>query len=697
MSAARRLLAAAHPPRARQHPRRRSLHGDERVDEYAWLRERDNPRVLAHLHAENAHEQAWLAPHAALERQLFREMRSRMAENDDSVPWRYRGYWYQERYRRGQQYPSYWRWPDAPGARARRLLDLNTLAAGREYLDVGEMEVSPDNRLLAYSLDETGALDYTLHLLDLKSQRVRRWKRLNTDSIAWSADSAHLFYVTKDAAKRAHRVWRAEVGGNGSAPDVLIYQEEDERYWVDVSTTLDGRYIVITSQASDTTELRVIDAHQPTAAPRTVLRRKRGREAQIAHREGIFFLVINDTGPQFRLISVDAKHPLTAAPREWVAHRESVTLEELEVFSQHLVLVERHRGVCRLRIYSFAQRRWHTVAFKEKVYTVDLGVNAEFDTPWLRLDYTSMVTPPRVIDYHMAQHRQVLRKQQSVGGGFDARRYACTQITARAADGTRVPISLVWRRGATARLPRHRPLLLEGYGAYGIPNDVYFSSTRLSLLDRGVVVGIAHVRGGGDGGRPWYDAGKLAHKMNSFSDFVACARTLIRTGWTQPDRLIIEGGSAGGLLVGAAANLAPELFAAVVAEVPFLDVLNTMLDPTLPLTVGEYLEWGNPHRRRDYAVIRAYSPYDNLRAAAYPAMYLRTSLYDSQVPYWEAVKYAARLRRLRTNEAPVLVAIHMAAGHAGSSGRYDALRERARTLLFMLLRWQQRLTPPSTA
>lgn len=684
-------------PQASQHPRKLLHHGELRIDEYAWLRQRDNPRVLAHLRAENAYEQAWFGPHAAIERQLFGEMRARIAENDDSVPWRYRGYWYQERYRRGQQYPSYWRWADRPSARPRQLLDLNKLALGHEYLDLGEMEVSPDNRLLAYSLDHTGALDYTLQVLDLSTARLRHWKRHHTASIAWSADGSRLFYVTKDAAKRAYRLWRADMSTRGSHHDVLLYQEDDERFWVDVCATLDGRYIVLTSQASDTTELRVIDAINPDSALRTVLRRKRGREAQLAHRDGSFFLLINDTGPQFRLISVQASRPRIADAREWVAHRAKVTLEEVEVFSQYLVLTERHRGVCRLRIYSFARQGWHSVKFDEPVYTVDLGVNAEFDTPWLRLDYTSLVTPARVIDYHMGRRQRRTRKQQPVGGGFDARRYTCTQIMARSPDGTRVPISLVWRPDVAGRVPRQRPLLLEGYGAYGIPNDVYFSSTRLSLLDRGVVVGIAHVRGGGDGGRPWYDAGKLSQKMNSFVDFVACARTLIRAGWTQADRLIIEGGSAGGLLVGAATNLAPELFAAVVAEVPFVDVLNTMLDPKLPLTVGEYLEWGNPTKRRDYAVIRAYSPYDNLRAAAYPAMYLRTSLHDSQVPYWEAVKYAARLRRLRTDDKPVLVAIHMAAGHAGSSGRYDALRERARTLLFMLLQWQRSLTPQSIA
>ena len=687
----RALLEA---PRAARRPVKTTRHGDVRVDEYAWLRERDNPEVLSHLRAENAHTEAWFEPLQALRAGLYDEMLARIQEDDDTVPWREHGWWTTQRTAKGQAYATYWRWRDgADPYTAQAVLDLNVLADGKPYLDLGVFEVSPDGHWLAYSLDETGGLDYTLYIKDLSSGAVLARTWLDTDSVVWAQDSQTLFYVTKDEAKRTHRLWRHHLGQATDQPDTLVFEERNELFWVDVSKTRDDRWVVVGSHSKDTSELRVIDAHRPQGRMRIVVPRRKGREASLDHGHGQFYLLLNDTGPHFRLVTVDAKRPDLQQAVEQVAHRPDVMLEDVDVFSHHLVLSERDRGVQRLRVYALDTGQDHVVSFDEPVYAAEGSINAEFDTATFRFEFTSLVTPHTVYDYDMDTRALTLKKRQPVLGGFEASRYESTQITATAADGTAVPVSLVWRKDL--RQPgQAQPLLLEGYGAYGIPNDVYFSSTRLSLLDRGVVVALAHVRGGGDLGRTWYDAGKLAHKMNSFTDFVACAEALIQQGWTQPQQLIIEGGSAGGLLMGAVANLRPDLFKAAVAEVPFVDVLNTMLDDTLPLTVGEYLEWGNPNRRADYRIIRSYSPYDNLRAAAYPAMYLRCGLHDSQVPYWEAVKYAARLRDVKTDDHPVLVSVDLEAGHAGASGRYDALKERAQTLAFMLDQWG-RLTPPS--
>ena len=707
-------------PIAARHPVVTRRHGDTRIDDYAWLRERDNPEVQAHLRAENAHTQAWfahweaqevakgvaqgVAQEAPLRQRLYHEMLARIQEDDESVPWREHGWWTTQRTAQGHAYPSYWRWKDgADASSAELVLDLNELAQGKPYLDLGAFEISPDGRWLAYSLDESGGLDYTLRLKDLHtgSHDARTWA--DTDSVAWAQDSQTLFYVTKDEAKRTHRVWRHRLGQPPDQPDVLVFEERNELFWVDVSRTRDGAWIVVGSHSKDTSELRVINARKSGSRMRVIVPRRKGREASLDHGHGQFHLLLNDTGPNFRWVSVDARRPDLQRAQERVAHRPQVMLEDLDVFAHHAVLSERDAGVQRLRVFDLRTGADHTVAFDEPVYSAQGSINAEFDTSLFRLEYTSLVTPHTVYDYDMAGRSLTLRKRQPVRGGYEPSAYASLQLMAQAPDGTSVPVSLVWKPGVTQASqqssgsdlgsvcesppPHPRPLLLEGYGAYGIPNDVYFSTTRLSLLDRGVVVALAHVRGGADLGRTWYDDGKLDRKMNSFTDFIACAQASVDRGWTTHAQLIIEGGSAGGLLMGAVVNLRPDLCRAVVAEVPFVDVLNTMLDDSLPLTVGEYLEWGNPQRKADYATLRAYSPYDNLHRAHYPAMYLRCGLHDSQVPYWEAVKYAAKLRTLKTDEHPVLVSIDMEAGHAGASGRYEALKERAQTVAFMLAQW----------
>jgi len=671
-------------PQAVRKPKDVSVHGDPRIDDYHWLRERESPQVLAHLKAENEHAEAWFAPHNAFQARLYAEILARIQEDDEAVPYRKGDWWYASRTAKGRQYVSYVRRRGTPDGPEQVLIDMNELAADKPFLQLGVLAVSPDARLLAYSLDETGALDFTLYVKNLETGAALPVKIEKTDAAVWANDNATLFYLTKDEAKRTARVWRHTIGQSGA--DTLVWEDRDERFWVNLSKTLDQRYVVIGSDSKDTSELRAIDADRPASRMRIVLPRRKGREAALEHRDGRFYLLLNDTGPNFRLVSVPAAKPDLAQATELIAHRADVMLEDVDVFARHMVISERDRGVQKLRVWDFASGQSHHIAFDETVYSAHAKHNAEFDTDSLRFAFVSLTTPETTYDYDMRTRTLTLKKRQPVLGGYDPRQYESRQIQARANDGTLVPVSLVWRKDRR-RDGVPQPLLLDGYGAYGISNDVYFSTSRVSLLDRGVVVALAHVRGGADLGRTWYDQGKLAQKMNSFTDFIACAEALIEQRWTTPRQLIIEGGSAGGLLMGAVTNLRPDLFKAVVAEVPFVDVVNTMLDETLPLTVGEYLEWGNPKKKADYQVIRAYSPYDNLKPQAYPAIYLRTSLNDSQVPYWEAAKYAARLRTLKTDDEPVLLSVNLDAGHGGASGRYDALHERAQTLTYMLVQW----------
>ncbi len=680
------MLSTMKAPIPARKPHDVSIHGETRIDDWFWLRHRDDPEVIAHLHAENAHTETWFAPHAGLKQQLYDEMLARIQEDDDDLPWRKNGWWTWSRTATGRQYETWLRRRDEPGAPEEVLLDLNALAEGKPFLQLGAFDVSPDARLLAYSLDETGALDYTLRVRDLASGQDLPLAIAQTEDAAWGNDSRTLYYLTKDEAKRTHRIWRHRLGDG--TPDELLYEETDELFWLGLGKTRDERWIVVSSGSKDTTELRVIDADDPAAAPRVVLPRQSGIEMSLDHRHGRFYLLANDSGRNFRLVETAADAPSLQTARELIAHRDDVMLEDIDLFERWMVVQERDRGTLKLRVFEWVDgawgRDWH-IPFDETVYSAGGDVNAEFASDVYRVAYTSMVTPHSILDVDLRSGERTLMKRQPVLGGYDPALYDSTQIMARSADGTEVPISLVWKR--RWRMGQPQPLLMYGYGAYGIPVDPYFSSSRLSLLDRGVVFAIAHVRGGGDRGRRWYDDGKLASKPNSFTDLVACAEALVAQGWTTPAQLIIEGGSAGGLLVAAAANLRPDLFRAVVAEVPFVDVVNTMLDESLPLTVGEFLEWGNPKEPHHYAVIRSYSPYDNLREAAYPAMYLRAGLNDSQVPYWEAAKYAAKLRTLKTDDEPVLLSVNMDAGHGGASGRYDALAERAEVLAFMLAVW----------
>ncbi len=666
-----------------------SVHGDRRIDDYYWMRDRNDPRTLPYLEAENAYAQAWFAPHAALKEKLYQEMFGRIQQDDDSVPYRKHGWWYSTRVFKGEQYAHHVR-RRAVGADRRfdptgsdeTMLDLNAMARGKPFLALGLRSVSLDATLLAYSVDFTGGRDYVLHVRDLASGRDDAWSAAEVAAAVWGSDSRTLYYVTMNEAKRANRLWRHVVGGE--APDSLLFEEKDELFDLDVAKTRDDRYVLLTSESKDSSEVRVIDADAAPAAfaMRTVFARRSDVEYHLDHRDGSFFVRINDTGRNFRLVKVDAAKPDLAHAEELIAARDRVMLDDLDLFAGHLVVTERVDGNLQLRVLDLGSGGEHTVAFDEPAYSVHTRDNAEFESASLRFAYTSMTTPTSTFDYDLVTRERVLKKRQPVPG-YDPALYRSERMTATAADGTSVPISLVYRRDM--KRDGAQPLLLYGYGSYGLALDPTFSQTRVSLLDRGVVFALAHVRGGGDLGRTWYEAGKMAKKKTTFSDFIACAESLVARGVTTPSMLAIEGGSAGGLLMGAVVNLRPELFKAVVADVPFVDVINTMLDETLPLTTSEFVEWGNPKRPEEYAWMRAYSPYDNLKPGAYPAMLVRSGLNDTQVAYWEPSKYVARLRSLKTDANPLLFKINLEVGHGGASGRFNALREIAEDDAFVLV------------
>jgi oligopeptidase B len=559
------------------------------------------------------------------------------------------------------------------------LLDLNEMARGHDYLSLGAWAVSDDGELLAFSTDTTGFREYTLHIKDLRTGLVRAEAIERTGPVAWARDRHVLFYAVEDHAKRPHRVFRHALAGG---PDALVYEEADERFRVDVGRTRSRDWLVLGSASHTTSEARVLRADDPEGEWRLIAPRRQGHEYDVDHHGSLFYIRTNDRGRNFRLVTAPVAQPDEAAWTERVPHRDDVMLEGAELFRGHCVLLERASGLPRFRVGDLERGTWHDVAFPEPAYSASPGVNAEFDTTLFRYRYESFITPPSVFDHDMESRASTLLKEHPVLGGYDRTQYASERLFATAPDGVRVPVSVVYRR-PEAR-DGTRPLLLNGYGAYGYPLPVTFSSNRLSLLDRGVVFAMAHVRGGGEMGKRWHDDGRLARKRNTFTDFIAVAEHLVARGCTSPDRLVAEGGSAGGLLMGAVANMRPDLFAAVVSHVPFVDVVNSMLDEDLPLTVGEYEEWGDPRNREEYDYIKTYCPYSNLEAKAYPAMLVKTSFNDSQVMYWEPAKYVARLRRLKTDDNTLLLKTNMAAGHHGASGRYDRLREIAFDYAYVL-------------
>jgi len=607
-------------------------------------------------------------------------MLARIKETDESVPYRRHGYWYYQREVQGLQYPIYCRRKGSMQAPEEVMLDVNELAKGHAFTSVGLIDVSPDASKLAYTVDFTGFRQYTLHVKDLAAGELLRDTAARVTSTAWAADARTLFYVEEhETTKRSYRLHRHSLGEPSA---VLVYEEADELYDIGVGDTRSEKYIVLGITSKDTSEMRVLRADDPADELRVIEPRRAGHEYYLDHHGDEFFIRTNDKARNFRLVRAPAASPSSANWKQVVAHRPLVMLEEVDCFRDFWVMLERDKGLLKLRVTDFASGESHFIAFDEEVYSAHPGANHEYDTATLRFVYESLVTPRSWYDYDVAARTRTLLKRQPVLGGYNPDDYASKALTAVAKDGTRIPISLVYRKRLRGK--GAQPLLLYGYGSYGIPIDPWFSPSRISLLDRGVIYAIAHVRGGGERGRTWYDAGKLLQKKNTFTDFVACAESLVRRHYTARDKLVIQGGSAGGLLVGAVLNLRPDLFKAAVMQVPFVDVVTTMLDASLPLTVGEYLEWGNPNEERFYRSMRSYSPYDNLKTRSYPAILVETSLNDSQVMYWEPAKYVAKLRTLKNDRNPLLLKTIMEAGHGGASGRYDALKELSFTYTFVL-------------
>ncbi|HUL96145.1 MAG TPA: S9 family peptidase [Usitatibacter sp.] len=671
---------SATPPVAAKHTVTSTHFGEALVDDYGWLRDKGNPAVTEYLEAENRYTHEVMKPLEGFRDKLYREMLARIQETDESVPYPRHGYWYYQREVEGLQYPIYCRRKGSMEAPEEVILDVNELAKGHAFTSVGLMDVSPDSARLAYTVDFTGYRQYTLHVKDLASGALASETAPRATSLAWAADSRTLFYVQEDeVTKRSNHLRRLTLGEPG---DALLYDERDEQYDITVGDTRSEAFVVLTSTSKDTSEVRVLRTSDPQGEFRLVEPRHPGREYYVEHHGDEFLIRTNDKGPNFRLARAPVADPARKNWRQVVEHRPHVMLEDVYAFRDFWVMVERDKGLIRLRFTRFADGESHYLAFDEAVYSAHPGANYEYDTPRFRYVYESLVTPRSWYDYDVPARTSALLKRQPVLGDYDPSDYQSEALTAVAKDGTRIPVSLVYRKSLRTKDPQ--AMLLYGYGSYGIPLDPWFSTARISLLDRGMIFAIAHVRGGGDRGRTWYDAGKLLEKKNTFTDFIACAESLERRHYTTPAQLVIQGGSAGGLLMGAVANMRPDLFKAVVAQVPFVDVMNTMLDASLPLTTGEYLEWGNPNEEKSYRYMRSYSPYDNIGRHAYPAMLVETSLNDSQVGYWEAAKYVAKLRSLKTDRNPLLLKTIMEAGHGGASGRYDALKETAFTFAFVL-------------
>jgi oligopeptidase B len=674
------------PPAAPRKDHVQVWHGRTFVDPYYWLREKGSPDVERYLEAENAYTEATTADLKPFADALYEEMLGRIKQTDLSVPTRIGRFYYYRRTVEGLQYPVRCRRPAGPdGAYAEAapeqvLLDQNEMARGRAFLSIGEVEVSDDDRQLVYSTDDTGFRQYKLFVKDLGTGAVRGPLAERVTSATWAADNRTLFYVTEHpVTKRPDTLWRLEPGGQ----PLKVYEEKDELFTIGVGRTKDKKFVVLGARSTDTWDHWLLPATTPTGEFRRVLPREKGHKYDVEHRDGTLFIRTNRDAKNFRLVTAPLADPSPARWTTLVEHRPDVLLEHVEVFKDFLAIQEAHAGLNRLRVRSFADGQWKEVSFPEPVYAAVAAGTPEFDSRLLRYDYQSLVTPSSVYDYDMAAGTSTLLKREEVLGGFDPSRYASERLWAAARDGVKVPISIVYPKGVAR--DGKAPLWLYGYGSYGFGMSAGFDSRRLSLLDRGVAFAIAHVRGGNEMGEAWHDDGMLMKKKNTFFDFVDCARYLVKEKWTSPDRLLIEGGSAGGLLMGAVVNERPDLFRAVHAAVPFVDVMNTMMDASLPLTVGEYLEWGNPNEKPAFGYMLSYSPYDNLTRKAYPAILVTTSYNDSQVMYWEPAKYVAKLRTLKTDPNPLLLKTKMQpAGHGGASGRYDALRDRAFETAWML-------------
>jgi oligopeptidase B len=674
---------APKPPSARKIPTVHKIHGYEEVDPYAWLRDdsRQSKAVLKHLKAENTYAERVTASLSGFEAKLYAEMLERIKEDDTQVPGKRGDHYYYHRTEAGKQYPIRCRKRGDVSAEEEVTLDENQLAEGHQFFSLGDYAVSLDGNLLAYTTDVLGYRQYQLHVKDLRTGKTVENIAARVTSVVWAADNNTLFYVQENpTTKRSEELFRHVLG---SEKHESLYVEDDELYAVEVTRTRSDAFICLVIQSRTTSEVRYLSATKPGSELKLFLPRKEGHEYYIDHSGSDFFVRTNDRGKTFRLARAPVDDPRQESWREMIPVRADVMLEDVDCFANHLVAVERHRGVPRFTVHDLASGVERPVTFPEPVYLAHPVQNYEFDTHLYRFSYQSLLTPNSVYDYDVRSGTRELKKKQPVLGGYDPTMYTSERVEATSADGVKVPVSLVYRKD----VPRDgsHPMLLEAYGSYGFPYDVDFSSERLSLLNRGVVCAMAHIRGGGDLGKDWHDQGKMLHKKNTFTDFIACAEFLVAEKYTSRDRLAITGGSAGGLLMGAVTNMRPDLFHLVVSYVPFVDVLNTMLDESLPLTVGEYLEWGNPNEKKAYDYMRSYSPYENIERKAYPTMLVRTSLHDSQVGYWEPAKYVARLREFKTDKNLLLFRTKLEpGGHGGASGRYDRLKDTAFDYAFIL-------------
>ena len=671
------------PPKARAQPTTVGLHGDERVDEFCWLRRTGDPEVLAYLQAENRYAESVMGSTAPIQRAVAREIAARTTTTDVSVPFRSGDYLYYQRTQAGSRYRIYCRRPAVPTEGPEEIvLDENELAVGHDYFRLGTFSLSPDHRRLAYSVDTTGDERFCIRVKDLDPGGVLD-DVVPTASygVEWANDGRTFFYLVTDGSGRPHRLYRHAIGTNTDA-DEIVYQEDDPAFHLSISRTRSGRFLLLLIASLTSTEVRYLAADAPAGEFVLIEPRRPGIGYWVTHRDDVFVIRTNDEGPSFRVVSAPLANPSRATWREIVAHRADVQIEHVDAFRRHLVLVERCDGVRRLTIFHTSTGERHHVPLPEPVHNVWPGPNLEFDTSVLRFAYSSPVTPTCIFDYDMDTRRLTLRKQGEILGGHDPSRYRIERLTARAPDGVLVPISLL--RRADLPLDGANPLVLSGYGAYGACVEFSFSPARLSLLDRGVIVAAAHVRGGGEKGELWHEAGKLLNKKRSFSDFIACAEHLIAEGYTSPERLGAAGGSAGGLLVGAVINMRPDLFKAAVARLPFVDVLGALLNDSLPLSVLERDEWGDPRTREVYEYIKSYSPYDNVGTGPYPALLITAALDDPRVPYWQPAAWAARMRARRRDDGVLLLVTRIRGGHRGPSTQDDALRETAFEYAFLL-------------
>ncbi len=673
------------PPIAAQQSQVLSLHGDDRVDPYFWLRHRDDPNTIAYLNAENDYTEAMMAHTEALQTTLYDEILARIQETDLSVPYRKGDYYYYARTETGKAYPIYCRKAGALDAPEELLLDQNTLAEGYDFFDLGLLAVSPNHQILAYAVDTSGSERYTLLFLNLTTGQLYPETILETGyGFAWGNDNQTVFYTLVDEANRPFKLLRHQLG-SAVSDDELVYHEADDSYYLSVGKTRSDAYILLELQSKITSEIHYLDANQPEGKFQVIQPRSSGVEYQVEHHSDSFYIVTNDEALNFKLMQTPVTAPTKDHWRLVIPHRDAVLLEGVSAFAKHLVIYEREAGLPTVRVRQFANGEEHYIDFPDPTYDVDEGSNPEFDTDTLRFNYASLVTPRSVFDYNLETQVRELKKETPVLGGYDRTQYTSERLMATATDGSQVPISIVYKKGMAK--DGKNPLLLTGYGSYGFSYPATFSSTRLSLLERGVVVAIAHIRGGSEMGRQWYEDGKFLNKKNTFTDFIACGEHLIAQGWTAAEHLAILGGSAGGLLMGVVMNLRPDLCKAVVAHVPFVDVVTTILDDHLPLSVIEREEWGDPNDLTFYDYMKSYSPYDNVEAKAYPNVLITAGLNDSRVAYWEPAKWTAKLRSLKTDDNRLLLKTNMGAGHGGASGRYDSLRETAFEYAFLFDQW----------